>query len=83
MAPMIGPLAPDSFIGALQQTLEGHADGVRSVAFSHNDLTLAPGSFDLTVRLWDPVTGSFAANTGIQENSHRSGVFRGRLISQY
>ena len=33
-------------------TLEGHADGVRSVSFSP-DGTLASGSVDQTVRLWD------------------------------
>ena len=37
-------------------TLEGHAGGVRSVSFSPDGITLASGSWDGTVRLWDVAT---------------------------
>lgn len=42
---------------ALLQTLEGHTRTVTAVAFSKNRTTLASGSDDCTVRLWDPTTG--------------------------
>ncbi|KAL4937755.1 hypothetical protein BDV06DRAFT_215643 [Aspergillus oleicola] len=40
------------------QTLEGHSGGVYSVAFSPDSQLLASGSFDDTVRLWNPATGA-------------------------
>ena len=50
---------------ALKATFEGHIDGVRSVAFSPEGSTLASGSGDGTVRLWDVATGhSIAELTG-------------------
>ena len=46
---------------AHKATLTGHTDWVTSVAFSPNGLTVASGSVDETVRLWDAVTGAHKA----------------------
>ncbi|KFY86462.1 hypothetical protein V500_07608 [Pseudogymnoascus sp. VKM F-4518 (FW-2643)] len=40
------------------QKLEGHSDGVRDVAFSHDGQLLASASYDKTVRIWNPATGA-------------------------
>ncbi|KAJ5778340.1 hypothetical protein N7520_001586 [Penicillium odoratum] len=44
--------------GSTLQTLEGHSGWVRSVAFSPDGLTLASGSDDNTIKLWDTATGT-------------------------
>ncbi|KAB8067076.1 WD40-repeat-containing domain protein, partial [Aspergillus leporis] len=41
-----------------QLTLEGHSSRVYSVAFSLDGLTLASGSNDGTIKLWDTTTGT-------------------------
>ncbi len=40
-----------------RQPLTGHTDQVNSVAFSPDGKTLASGSGDDTIRLWDVATG--------------------------
>ncbi|KAK0715232.1 beta transducin-like protein HET-D2Y, partial [Lasiosphaeris hirsuta] len=42
---------------ACLQTLEGHSDWVRSVAFSPDGQRLASGSDDRTVKIWDTASG--------------------------
>ena len=39
--------------GTLKATLKGHTDWVNSIAFSPDGQTLASGSWDMTVKLWD------------------------------
>jgi WD40 repeat protein len=43
------------------QTLEGHSDKVRSVAFSHDSTLLASASTDRTVKIWDASSGACRA----------------------
>ena len=41
--------------------IEGHSELVLSVAFSPDGTRIASGSFDETVRVWDPETGKLVA----------------------
>ena len=53
-------LTPPSppFLFSLLQVLEGHTSGVRGVAWSPDGATLASGSDDGTLRVWDAALGS-------------------------
>jgi WD40 repeat protein len=48
----------NQFIGNLLQTLTGHSDSVFSVAYSPDGQTLASGSRDHTIKLWNVKTGN-------------------------
>ncbi|PVH91746.1 WD40 repeat-like protein [Periconia macrospinosa] len=52
----IKPAIGDQWSACLQ-TLEGHRDSVRSVAFSHDSARLASVSVDRTVKIWDVGSG--------------------------
>jgi WD40 repeat protein len=43
--------------GKERATLQGHTAVVSSVAYSPDSKTLASGSFDRTIKLWDVTTG--------------------------
>ena len=45
----------------LRKTLKGHTTHVRSVAFSPDGKTLASGSYDKTIKLWNVASGKNTA----------------------
>lgn len=55
---IIKPAMSDIWTACLQ-TLEGHGDGVTSVAFSHDSGRLALASYDRTVKVWDVGSGAY------------------------
>jgi WD40 repeat protein len=48
--------------GGDKRKLEGHQGSVMTVAFSHDGRRVASGSWDKTVVVWNPVTGSAVSN---------------------
>ncbi|KAH6982634.1 Pfs, NACHT and WD domain protein [Ilyonectria destructans] len=49
--------AIESNWNACQATLEGHSEQVGSVAFSPDSKSIASGSLDGTIKIWDAITG--------------------------
>ncbi|KAJ1569920.1 hypothetical protein HK096_010062 [Nowakowskiella sp. JEL0078] len=56
--------------GACLHVFEGHTSGVNSVVFSPDGSTIASASYDKTVRMWNPVTGTSRVFEG-----HKYSVF--------
>jgi WD40 repeat protein len=72
-----------SIAAVKEQKLKGHTGSVYSVAFSHNGQLLASASNDMTVRLWNPVTGEELEKLEGHTDSVNSVVFShdGQLAS--
>ncbi len=51
----------DEFVAPQSTTVQGHKYEVKSVAFSPNGSTIASGSKDKTMKLWDVATGELKA----------------------
>lgn len=56
----------EEYWSAELQTLEGHDDWVRSVAFSPDGQWLASGSDDKIIKLWDTTTGVLQQTLNVQ-----------------
>ncbi|MBD2137363.1 hypothetical protein H6F32_07130 [Anabaena sp. FACHB-1237] len=62
----------NQLIGNLLQTLTGHSGSVRSVAYSPDGQTVASGSVDSTIKLWNVNTGNLLQTLTGHSNSVRS-----------
>ncbi|TBR57420.1 hypothetical protein B4U84_15530 [Westiellopsis prolifica IICB1] len=60
---------------ALAKTFKGHSDLVRSVAFSPDGKTLASGSYDSTIKIWNVTTGQEITTLKGHSNSVNSVAF--------
>lgn len=63
----------DAATGAHMDTLVGHMAGVSCVAWSPDSETIATGSDDKAIRLWNRTTGDPAHSTGADDTSHLQG----------
>ena len=59
---------------ALSSPLNGHTDSVRAVAFSPDGRSLASGSADTTVRLWNVTDPAYPASLGPPLTGHTDSV---------
>ena len=75
VASSIGVLICDAHTGEELKLLSGHASEVLSVAYSPDGLTLASGSEDNTVRLWNVQSGQHKLTLEGHENAVTSVVF--------
>ncbi|AHJ28741.1 serine/threonine protein kinase [Nodularia spumigena CS-584] len=62
----------NSTTGKLLQTLSEHFDSVSSVAYSRDGQTLASGSWDKTIKIWDVTTGNLLQTLTGHSNSINS-----------
>ena len=63
------------------RTLEGHTDWVESVAFSPDGRTIASGSWDTTIRLWEVATGQQIRT--LEGHTEQSGASRSVQMVAY
>ena len=66
----------NQFIGNLLQTFTGHSNWVFSVAYSPDGQTLANGSGDNTIKLWDVKTGNLLQTLKGHSHQVRSVAYR-------
>ena len=59
--------------------LKGHTNSIYALAFSPDGKTLASGSMDQTVKLWDTATGCARRDDRARRNGHKSGMGAGSL----